>query len=286
MNIIYLSMTGGTCKKRNQGIKQSNGDVLLFMDDDAILQRDYIKHLISAFINENIHVMTGYIFDSIDLISPPLKRKGEIDYLLKNVDDDFVKLVTEKVFMYASLSYTNKDFIMRQLRYFIKCIFLLESHAKGKILRSGYRSEMPDLNHINGLVEVEWFYGIFAARKDVLIEFNFNEDLENYPYALNEDLELAARIGKKYDIYLNSEMKLLHLRSKEQRLNAQKRLCSFIISTYVISNIRGSKLAHSWSVCGLLLSSLVKYLFNKGSVYEFYGIIDGLKSITSSRCKK
>ena len=165
MNIIYLSMTGGTCKKRNQGIKQSNGDVLLFMDDDAILQRDYIKHLISAFINENIHVMTGYIFDSIDLISPPLKRKGEIDYLLKNVDDDFVKLVTEKVFMYASLSYTNKDFIMRQLRYFIKCIFLLESHAKGKILRSGYRSEMPDLNHINGLVEVEFDDSEKALRK-------------------------------------------------------------------------------------------------------------------------
>ena len=37
-------------------------------------------------------------------------------------------------------------------------------------------------------------------KKDIILKYKFNENMETLPYVLGEDLELSARIGKEHEI--------------------------------------------------------------------------------------
>ena len=282
LNIIYLESDGGTCKARNLGINKSGGDVIVFLDDDVILHKDYIKSVKDIFKDKRINIVTGYTFDAVDLTNPLFMRRGDVEHILKNPNDEFVKIIRTKVFHGLMPKYHLYYSFIKALRDFVKSVFLLEWPIKGKILPSGYRSEMPDLKKIKKMKKVEWVFGNnFAARREVLNEFKFNEDLERHPYAINEDLEFSARAGKKYDIFISSDMIVLHLRSpKARRLTRKERLSSFVTSTYLIAKSRGNKVAHLWAITGLLFGSIIKLPFSyTTAISELKGIIEGIKYI-------
>lgn len=282
LNIEFLKGAGGTCKNRNLGIKYARGDVIIFIDDDTILHKDYIKNVKKIFEDNQINIVTGYPFDATDLINPLFVRKGDIQYILENSDDEFVKLIKKRVFQNLRVKYSPYNYILKMLRNSIKTLFLFEWPIKGKILASGYRSEMPDLKKINKMKKVEWVFGNnFAVRREVLNEFKFNEDLEIYPYVLNDDLEFSAKAGKKYDIFICSKLLLLHLHSPGGggRVEGKKRFFTLVRSTYLIAKIKGNKVAHHWSVIGLLFGSIIKIPFSSSAISEIKGIIDGMKSL-------
>ena len=52
--IILLKSNGGTCKKRNLAIDHTKGEIIVFLDDDVILDKNYIKNTKENFIDENI----------------------------------------------------------------------------------------------------------------------------------------------------------------------------------------------------------------------------------------
>ena len=52
--------------QRNLGISKSNCDIILHIDDDVILERDYVKNIIETFnkdVNNEIDVVGGYILN-------------------------------------------------------------------------------------------------------------------------------------------------------------------------------------------------------------------------------
>ncbi|NJE12859.1 glycosyltransferase family A protein [Thermococcus sp. LS2] len=295
-NLKFDFINGGTSKSRNMAISLSEGDVLIFLDDDVILERDYVKNVEKIFSsNPEVKIITGYTFDLVVLITPWLVNKGEVKYIWENKNDEFVKIILkelkrrhpDKTHVFEKKA--KKVYFWRLLktsRNILKSIFLWESPFKGKILPSGYRSEFPEISKIEkrgGLIEVEWIQGNnFAGRREVFEEFKFNEELEKlHSYALNEDLEWSARVSKKYKIYITSHTKLVHLRAPTgNRIDYTTRLRALIISTYYITNIKGNKIAHLWATFGLLLSifiiSILILNFRDG-LKQIKAIIEALK---------
>ncbi|MDR6193338.1 glycosyltransferase family 2 protein [Siphonobacter sp. SORGH_AS_0500] len=51
----------GLSKARNFGIKMSKGDILIFVDDDVVLDRNYIKIILEAFIATNAMCIGGKV---------------------------------------------------------------------------------------------------------------------------------------------------------------------------------------------------------------------------------
>ena len=141
---------------------------------------------------------------------------------------------------------------------------------------------MPDINNINRLKEVEWVNGgNFAVKRDVMERFKFNEDMETLPYVLGEDLELSARIGKKYKIFISSDLKLLHLRAPSGvKINQRQRFKSMVTTFYRIARIRGNKFAYWWGIFGLTASRIVLLPFSfSTAVSELKGINDGINEL-------
>jgi len=278
LNIKFYKVNGGTCRTRNLGIENVSGDIIIFLDDDILLPKNYVKNVKEIFKDDSINLVTGYIFDAVDLVSQSMARKSDISYILQNQNDEFVQLIREKVFKNSPVTYNPYYILIKTSRNFIKSLFLLEWPIKGKILASGYRSEMPGLEKINGMKKVEWvFGGNFATRKIILNEYKFNENLENHPYVVCEDLEFSARAGKRYDIMISTDMMLLHLRSPTGvKPNTEEKYFSLVINTYEIAKLRGNTIAHRWSLVGLLFSSIIKMPFNSSAIDEIRGIRKGI----------
>ncbi|ASJ08378.1 hypothetical protein A3L11_03670 [Thermococcus siculi] len=291
---FILTKNEGTAKKRNTGFEYSRGEVLVFLEDDVVLEEKYIENAIDLILNHGLDIVSGYTFDIVDLNSIYWLKWGDYVYILKNLDKKFInEIINELKNKYRErillLGPTRKILLgqlLRKIKNFIKSLFLWESWRKGKILPSGYRSEYPDITKIeknNRLYEVEWVQGgNFICKRKVFREFKFDENLEKFSkYALNEDLEWSARVIKKYKIYLSSKLKLMHLRAPSvRRLSSEQRLKALVISTHHIASINGNYIAHLWATTGLVLSRIPVLLISpKDGIKQIKVIIKALKDV-------
>lgn len=49
LRINYIRSSPGLTKARNIGVKQSNGEIIIFLDDDIILEKDFVKYILKVF---------------------------------------------------------------------------------------------------------------------------------------------------------------------------------------------------------------------------------------------
>lgn len=292
LHVKYFETIGGSCKGRNDGIDHASGEILGFIDDDVILHTDYINNLTKLFKKE-VNVVAGYTFDIVDLTTPWLIRKDEIEFIINDKDDEFLGMINEEIsinYPEFSRSLKNKYKLIiysffHAFRNFLKILILQEGFKKGKILPSGYRSEMPSISKVNDFKKVEWVNGgNFAAKKEVMDKFKFNEDIEILPYALAEDLELSARLGMEYDIYLSPDLKLFHLRSVEgMRLNQQERFKSMVVNFRRVADLRGNRIAYWWGIIGLMISRIFSIPFSYNiAISQLKGILAGINYLRGS----
>ncbi|MGB9980276.1 glycosyltransferase family 2 protein [Methanobacterium sp.] len=291
LNIKYIETNGGNCKSRNVGIDYSSGDILAFIDDDDILEENYIKNLSMIFKENKINVVAGYTFDIGVLITPWYMSKDELEYIYNRRDNKFYQLIIEEISK-RSLGKIKLDLkyikgkklkvygLLKNIRDLFKSMIIQEWPIKGKILPSGYRSAFYNITELKELKKIEWVAGNnFAVRKNIIDKFRFNEKMELLPYALCEDLELSARIGKEYEIFSSPDILVFHLSSPLGiRINQRERFKSMIVNYYRIAIIRGNKVAYWWSVIGLLVTRIFKVPFSYSvAISEIKGILDGIK---------
>jgi len=173
----------GTSTSRNIGISESNGDILIFIDDDVILNKDYVEKIVNIFLNDvekDIGGLTGG-FNEIDLYKKELQLKK-----------------------YKRLFFNFKHIIR-------KCFFL-PTKGNGKLKKSGFPSEYFWDNEVKPL---EWMRGCnMAFRREVFKEFRFDEDLIR-----GQDVDFSFRVSSKYKILYVPEIKLLHKLSPSARKN-------------------------------------------------------------------
>lgn len=59
LSIKYYRQQGGTAIQRNYGIMASQGDIILFLDDDVRIHPNFIESLIKPFLNDHKNIIGG-----------------------------------------------------------------------------------------------------------------------------------------------------------------------------------------------------------------------------------
>ncbi|MDW5290746.1 glycosyltransferase family 2 protein [Formosa sp. PL04] len=88
-NCIYIyTETTGPCVSRNIGVAKAKGDILVFLDDDARVNPDFIEEITAPIIKDRFDAVAGAM---CDLEGNYLLEKG--DYLTRN-NLNFIKVLT------------------------------------------------------------------------------------------------------------------------------------------------------------------------------------------------
>jgi GT2 family glycosyltransferase len=88
-NLIYKHTSPGLTYQRNQGVTMVTGDVVFFFDDDIVLEKEYIKNIISIF-ERNSQYAGGMGQIPVNPTSYKGKIKNEINkfFMLPNKKSD------------------------------------------------------------------------------------------------------------------------------------------------------------------------------------------------------
>jgi GT2 family glycosyltransferase len=60
-----IDVGNGPCRARNLGVKNSHGDILVFLDDDIRIENDFLEKLCKPIINQRYDVVSGAICDEM-----------------------------------------------------------------------------------------------------------------------------------------------------------------------------------------------------------------------------
>lgn len=201
LNIRYFNYVSSLTAARNMGILQSKGDIILFLDDDVVLDKNYIDNIIQIFENYgNVGCVCG------DIVSDAVRSRGLSRYI--------------------------KYPLVRNVRNFIFDIFFLTSWGNGRFHPSGFPTHPIGKTDI---MYIECVQGAnMAFKREVLDKFKFDENLQGYCYM--EDCDMSYRVSKEYRIIYTPCAKLVHNVSPASRYSDYAKMKMAIQNHYYIFN--------------------------------------------------
>lgn len=228
-------------KARNFGVKQANGDIVGFLDDDIVLDEDYVKNILSFF---ELHP----------------SAKG-VQGLITNFEAGH----TQKV--------GGNKVVYKLYNLFAKVFLLNNSSSCNKLLKSGRNQYASRIKHV---VNCEWLSGIGNYRKEVFNEFAFDEDLKGY--ALGEDKLFSYPICQKYpgSLFIDPSIRCEHHHADSGRPQDEEWVRMKIVYTYYLWKKlfypQGflAYLSYLWANLGDLLIVFFSVLFRQNK-FKFLG---------------
>lgn len=181
----------GLTASRNRGIEVVTGDIVIFLDDDIVLDKEFINELLKVYDsdkNKEVGGVGGFVANR-----KKLKTKN---YIRKIYDS----------------------------------IFLISGFSEGRSLPSGFFTEYGSTWTLTTKVkEVEFLSGcVMSFRREVFHDFLFDTDVY-VKHSIGEDKDFSYRVSKQYKLLLNPMAKVLHLESPKMRLDSQNE-CRMIIT--------------------------------------------------------
>ena len=162
---------------RNYGISKAIGDIILFLDDDIILQPNYFRSLLDSYLNEDVKSVVGRIL---------LKNETNDNVLLNN--QSYIKKILKKTLM--SIIDSRKNFIITSYGL----ILSNTSSSKKAYVDSGMGCNM-------------------SFKKEVFNELGLF-DTSYIGNAIREETDIFIRLCKHdYKILYNPDMFLYHVMS-------------------------------------------------------------------------
>lgn len=250
---FYLRIDGKRFKgsqqiAMNKGLDESSGDILLFLDDDVILDKDYIRNIADVFehdVDGRIGGVTGEIVEKKRIINP-----------LKN--------------------------FLTHCYGLIPFVFMLLREGDGKFQASGFPTSIKS-GSTNKLLDVEFLYGCnMAFRKKILSEFRFDENLNIHGCCSGDDDEIAYRISRKYQNIYSPFAKVVHNMSPVRSNRYAKNKLIVINHYYLFKRYRSQDLKHAfafwWSIIGLFVREGI-VVMSKRNRSGMQGLADGMKEI-------
>jgi len=209
---------------RNIGVKNSTGDIIVFVDDDSILDRSFLKEIVSVFERDAD------------------KRIGGVMGQIANIQR------VESIFKNPQTT----------LRHLVQSVFLLPKTGDGRFLASGSPTYVHGANTPR---YVEFLSGCcMAYRKEVFECLEFDEAfLEGHLYTDDEDF--SYRVSRKYRNVYTPYAKLTHNPSpigrdrKYVRAKMTVRGRHYLLRKNFPHNTRHVA-AFWWSVIGLFILAL------------------------------
>jgi GT2 family glycosyltransferase len=71
LELKYIRTPPGLTRQRNIGVKNSSGDIVLFFDDDVILDKDYLKNILNVYSSSESDGKIGGVSGKMTNVKPP-----------------------------------------------------------------------------------------------------------------------------------------------------------------------------------------------------------------------
>ena len=185
---IILQKGKGLPNARNHALDKLRGDIIIFFDDDVLLERDYLERVVETFdSNPDIGGVTGMITNTTD----PEIKKGPLSGLMN---------------FYG--------------RIFGISGFFANIPRTGKVLRNGFTCSNFTAKATK---EVEWLSGCNMSYSRKAFEENGRFDEGLVANAYYEDTDFSYRVFLKgYRLVYNPKARLRHMVTPTSRISLVK----------------------------------------------------------------
>ncbi len=184
----------GLTESRNKGISLAANEIIVFVDDDIILQQDALRELLAVFADDPDKHVGGACPKCVN--EPPMTL-GHI------------------------------------IRWAYDTLFLISGPQEGIVLPSGYavdldRTPFPlkfvsRVEHLPG--------GVMAYRREIFQDFLFTPHY--HEYALDEDKDFSYRVSRKYTLIYTPFARAEHYPSPSMRPSERNTAKRYLIGRYL-----------------------------------------------------
>jgi glycosyltransferase involved in cell wall biosynthesis len=245
----YIHAEASLTKARNIGIDNSIGDIIIFLDDDVILDNDYLKEV-------------KHVFDS--------DAEGRVG----GVTGEIISRENE-----------NESFLRKISRFWsevLATVFLLYRSGNGKMQPSGYATLIRSGSVNKIITNVEYVCGAnMSFRRELFNEFRFDENFHGYSWG--EDDDIGYRFSRKYQNVYTPFAKIVHKVSPVARGSRCAIMKMAMENHYYLfkKNLPQDlkhKFAFLWSVVGLFVREGIMMAV-RGDSSGVRGLVSGMSSI-------
>ena len=233
----------------NAGLDNSTDDILIFLDDDVILDKNYIENIVRVFENDSegkVGGVTGEVMAKKEKQISPIKR--------------FL------IFLYNV----------------IPSIFFLPRNGDGRFQLSGFPTVIKS-GSVKEDTNIEYLYGCnMAFRKDVIAEFRFDENLNIHGCCFGDDDDTAYRVSRKYQNIYTPFARVVHnispVRANKYAKNRLMVMNHYYLFKKNLPQDFKHKFAFRWSVVGLFVRETITGVMKRNSS-GVRGLMSGIREV-------
>ncbi|NLW47916.1 MAG: glycosyltransferase family 2 protein [Firmicutes bacterium] len=169
LNYIYIERTEKSCRNvaRNTGWRNAGGEIIIFLDADMILQKDFLRNLEMCYEMSHEIFVVGLRFMLHESVSHDQIKDGSVFSRLGSTQKPDIKYLEERHFLFHKISYNTASFHNPWI-YFYSCNVSVPK--KYLLLTGGFNEKL----HGWGFDDQELGYRLFNAGLRMII----NQKLE------------------------------------------------------------------------------------------------------------
>ena len=239
----------GLTASRNLALELTSGDVILFLDDDVVLDPCFIERLAELYARGPQHV--GGVGGTIT------NRPGQT--------------------------------LPRRLRHWMDILFLNSGRKEGRVLPSGFCTNYAQAAAApRKITEVDFLPGCaMSFRTDAIRGLKFDQD-RYAGYGYGEDKEFCMQVREAgHRLWIHPDATLQHFEAPQMRPNKEKRGRMFVVSHYIffqrhVRHKRAQTILFWYAMTGYILIRVAAWLVaagRKGETKRLRGIYRGLRQI-------